>query len=118
MVWNTGPLDWESSALTTTQKDRISKPNTFNSLEYSIYGFQCVKKANASLYFTAGLIKRVYSARVVDERGGYGVEPPTKFSNRWEFERIFTKQGLLGKKRGGVNFFQELQFLHENQTKI
>ena len=64
-----------------------------------------VKKGKRSLYFTAGLIKRVYSARVVDERrGDYGVEPPTKFSNKWGFERIFIKRGLLGKEGWGELF--------------
>ena len=37
--------------------------------------------------------------------GGGGVEPPTKFSKRWELDRTSTSRGgLLGKR--GVTFFR------------
>ena len=76
------------------------------------------KKVHASLYFTAGLIKRVYIVRVVDERRGtMGLNLLPNFQISGGLKGFLLNEGCW-EKRGGVNCFKELEFLHEKQTKI
>ena len=97
--WIANPALWPLRKKTESQSQTL-----LTVWKIVFMGFNVKKGTRFLVFYRWTYQKSLHCARGRWEEGDYGVEPPTKFSNKWGFERIFIKRGLLGKEGWGELF--------------